>query len=250
MQFHTTFFAMTCFWNNGSHDASYVCWSPSGHAAPAAGEWAALPRCFRAPPLPDSAGQRARRTPLPACRARGLHHTNRPQRRASLPSRARGLLASPLVAPQTGCPPVGRGPVRAAAGDLARKSACVRQAHQPLDAGAAGQGLRRAGSDSWGGQYRGDPSRPPADAGQLETGQALDHQPRPPIRRKKKQRDRLIRLADAHADGVLGFADEVWWSRLAQPELHAWAEGKPMRLQEMTLPKDDTDPKARSEERR
>ena len=40
----------------------------------------------------------------------------------------------------------------------------------------------------------------------------------------------MIRLADAHADWVLGFADEVWWSRLAQPELHAWAEGKPMRL--------------------
>lgn len=54
----------------------------------------------------------------------------------------------------------------------------------------------------------------------------------------------MIRLADAHADWVLGFADEVWWSRLAQPDLHAWAEGKPMRLQEMTLPKDDTDPKA------
>ena len=54
----------------------------------------------------------------------------------------------------------------------------------------------------------------------------------------------MIRLAAAHADWVLGFADEVWWSRLAQPDLHAWAEGKPMRLQEMTLPKDDTDPKA------
>lgn len=54
----------------------------------------------------------------------------------------------------------------------------------------------------------------------------------------------MIRLADAPADWVLGFAAEGWWSRLAQPDLHAWAEGKPMRLQEMTLPKDDTDPKA------
>lgn len=162
VQFHGTFFAMTCFWNHGSHDASYVCWSPIGHATPAAGEWAALPRCLRATPLPESAGQ----------------------------------------------------------------------------------GLRRAGSDSRCGQSRVDPSRPPADASQLETGQALDHQPRPTIRRNKKRRDRWIRLAEAHADWVLGFADEVWWSRLAQPDRHAWAEGKPIRLQEMTLPKDDTDPKA------
>jgi hypothetical protein len=78
----------------------------------------------------------------------------------------------------------------------------------------------------------------------LETGQAPDHPPRPAIPVKKKRRERLIRLADAHSDWVLGFADEVGWSPLAQPDLHAWAESKPIRLQEMTLPKDDTDPKA------
>jgi hypothetical protein len=78
----------------------------------------------------------------------------------------------------------------------------------------------------------------------METGQALDHEPRPAVRVKKKQRDRLIRLAAAHSEWVLGFADEVWWSRLAQPELHAWAEDKPIRLREMTLPKEDADPKA------
>ena len=43
---------------------------------------------------------------------------------------------------------------------------------------------------------------------------------------------------------MLGFADEVWWSRLAQPDLHAWAAGTPVRLQEMTLSKEATDPKA------
>lgn len=78
----------------------------------------------------------------------------------------------------------------------------------------------------------------------METGQALDHEPRPAVRVKKKQRDRLIRLAAAHSEWVLGFADEVWWSRLAQPELHAWAEDKSVRLREMTLPKEDADPKA------
>jgi hypothetical protein len=29
---------------------------------------------------------------------------------------------------------------------------------------------------------------------------------------------------------VLGFQDETWWTRLAQPDLHAWAGGEPLRL--------------------
>ena len=34
---------------------------------------------------------------------------------------------------------------------------------------------------------------------------------------KKKWRDRLIALASGHPNWVLGFQDEVWWSRYAQP---------------------------------
>jgi hypothetical protein len=37
----------------------------------------------------------------------------------------------------------------------------------------------------------------------------------------------------------------VWWSRLAQPHLHAWAEqDQPLRLVEQTVAKGDPDPKA------
>jgi transposase len=43
---------------------------------------------------------------------------------------------------------------------------------------------------------------------------------------------------------VVGFADECWWSRLAQPELHAWAAGGPLRLHELARPAGDADPKA------
>ncbi len=43
---------------------------------------------------------------------------------------------------------------------------------------------------------------------------------------------------------MLGFEDEVWWSRVRQPSLHAWADGKPLRLVEQTAAKDDPDPKA------
>jgi transposase len=69
--------------------------------------------------------------------------------------------------------------------------------------------------------------------------------PDPAYARKKKARARLLRLAEAHPDWVLGFADETWWSRLARPQLHAWsgAEG-PLRLQQLSAQKDDPDPKA------
>jgi transposase len=43
---------------------------------------------------------------------------------------------------------------------------------------------------------------------------------------------------------VLGFQDEVWWSRLARPAMHAWSDGGPTRLRELEVGKDDPDPKA------
>jgi hypothetical protein len=68
------------------------------------------------------------------------------------------------------------------------------------------------GDDAPSGQWRSDSSglSRPQDA--LETGQTLDHQPRPRLCSEKKQRDRLSRLATTHPDWALGFADEVWWS--------------------------------------
>jgi transposase len=70
--------------------------------------------------------------------------------------------------------------------------------------------------------------------------------PDPAYARKKKARDRLIRLAEAHPDWVLGFQDETWWSRLALPQIHAWAGAEPLRLVERHVPKTDPDPKALS----
>lgn len=75
----------------------------------------------------------------------------------------------------------------------------------------------------------------------------MDHQPGPAVRFKKSRRDRLIRLAAGHPEWVLGFADEVWWSRLALPQMHAWTAGTgepPLRLVEQAVQKDDPDPKA------
>jgi transposase len=44
---------------------------------------------------------------------------------------------------------------------------------------------------------------------------------------------------------ALGFGDEVWWSRLAQPNQHGWTDAAATyKLQELSLPADDPDPKA------
>ncbi len=43
---------------------------------------------------------------------------------------------------------------------------------------------------------------------------------------------------------MLGFADEVWWSRFARPGLHAWTSEEPLHLAELTPDKDDPEPKA------
>jgi transposase len=69
--------------------------------------------------------------------------------------------------------------------------------------------------------------------------------PDPAYARKKNRRDQLIQQAMTHPPGALGFGAEVWWSRLAQPNQHAWTEATTTyKLQELTLPTDDPDPKA------
>jgi len=73
----------------------------------------------------------------------------------------------------------------------------------------------------------------------------VDREPRPRIHSKKGARDRLIGLLARHPDWALGFEDETWWSRLARPNLFAWAPNdKPLRIIEQSVAKDDPDPKA------
>ena len=44
---------------------------------------------------------------------------------------------------------------------------------------------------------------------------------------------------------ALGFGDEVWWSRLAQPNQHCWTDTEVTpKLQALTSATEDTDPKA------
>jgi hypothetical protein len=55
----------------------------------------------------------------------------------------------------------------------------------------------------------------------------------------------LIRLAQSHPDWVVGFEDETWFSRLWRPSLNSWSEaGRPLRLVEQSVEKNDPEPKA------
>ena len=74
----------------------------------------------------------------------------------------------------------------------------------------------------------------------------MDHLPRSSIRKKKRRRDRLMSVAERNPDTwAVGFEDECWWSRLALPTLSSWSEeGKPLRLIQQSVAKDDPEPKA------
>jgi transposase len=64
--------------------------------------------------------------------------------------------------------------------------------------------------------------------------------PDPQYALKKARRDRLIEVAAKHPDWVLGFVDEVWWSRLQRPRMRAWTEGSPLKVH--VLKADDSGP--------
>jgi hypothetical protein len=68
--------------------------------------------------------------------------------------------------------------------------------------------------------------------------------PDPDYAKKKRRRDRLIELAAQH-DWVVGYLDEVWWSRFALPNLRLWQDKEqPLRLVEQTRAAGDAAPKA------
>ena len=134
---------------------------------------------------------------------------------------------------------------RAVARAAAPESAHLWPPDQSVDLGSGGRGRVCRGAHGASHQWRSDSpgAGPPRRA--LEARQTLDHQSRSGVPPKKKRRDRLIALAVTHPTWGLGFEDEVWWSRLAQPALHTWApDAQAMRLVEKARPKTDPEPKA------
>lgn len=50
--------------------------------------------------------------------------------------------------------------------------------------------------------------------------------------------------ASGHPDWGLGFQDEGWWSRYAQPKRQPWTEDKPLRVHHTNPDRHDPEPKA------
>src|SRR5262249_34919761 len=136
-----------------------------------------------------------------------------------------------------------RGRLPAAPRPAPSQPARLRRADRRLDARPGRRGGARRGPDRSTGEHRADPPGAEAAGRRLEARQGLDHQPRPGVPAQNGARDRLIRLAQRHADWVLGYQDETWGSRLARPAMHAWAD-EPLRLRQLEADGGDPDPKA------
>src|SRR3954451_1609212 len=149
-----------------------------------------------------------------------------------------------LVAPEERGPGPGHGGAGAAARDPAPAAARLRPRPQHLDPRPLGARGARAGAEPDRPVGGDDPAGAAAAGRGLEAGQALADQPGSGLRAKKRRRDRLIRLARSRSDWAFGFADEVWFSRFAQPALHAWTSGERLRLGMHAAGRDDPEPKA------
>jgi hypothetical protein len=54
-----------------------------------------------------------------------------------------------------------------------------------------------------------------------------------------------MEVADGNPEWAIGFEDECWWSRVALPALSSFSEGgKPHRMIQRSVAKDDPEPKA------
>src|SRR5215471_2035660 len=202
-----------------------------------------LCRRLSRPPLPASLSQRVWSRRAADCTPNGLQRTNRTQYHPRLQSPRRGVSAARVLptahharAGGTGCNP-------ATAGVVTPESAHLRPPDQSVDLRVSSRGEFCPRLDSPARQPRSDSHGVAPPGGELATRQAVDYQSRSGLCPQKKARDRLIRLATSHPQWALGFEDETWWSRVAQPALHAWTPAQqPLRFLEHSVPSTDPDP--------
>src|SRR5712691_11771188 len=232
-------------WYTLRYANTFICTPAHGGRAGNTGDRSPVPVRLHSTPLPDAPGQCRRAVDHHDCAPAALHRSDGAQRHSCLsPARSRRAPAA-IVAAAHHVGALGRGGLRVPAGAVTPESTDIRQADKPVDARTGRRGQFRPRPDAAAGQRRNHSGGPPPLGRGLEAGQTLDHQPRSGLCPKKKRRDRVIQRAMAHSTWALGFGDEVWWSRLAQPNQHAWTEGDAKhKLQELIPPLDDPDPKA------
>src|SRR5258708_9455201 len=196
-------------------------------------------------PVPDLESIGAWGTSPGNCSPAGLRRPDRAQcdprvQRYGSDGAARRLLASPSAPYQL----LG-GRVAAPQRPPASQSTRLWERARAVDLGVGGPSQFRAGHHLHHHLRRKRAPRPQTLENQLEAGQTLDHQPRSVVPAKKNARDRLIAWVSQQPTWAIGFGDEVWWSRFALPQVHAWqSQDQPVRLVEQPWRKDDPDPKA------
>src|SRR5438477_2309065 len=232
-------------WYTLGYANTLICAPAHGGRAGYAGDRAPVSVRLYRTPLPDPPRQCRGPADDRDCWPPPLHRSDRAQCHSCLPSSRSRRATAPLVAPAHHGDHLRCGGLRVPAGAAASESTDVWPAHQPVDARARRRGQFRPRPHAAAGQRRNYSTGPAPLAGVLEAGQALDDQSRSGLSPTKKRRDRLIQQAMTHPTWALGCEDEVWWSRLAQPDQHGWTEAEAThKFQELTPPPDDPDPKA------
>ncbi len=206
------------------HANTFICTPAHGGRAGHAGDRPPVRVRLYCPALSHPPRQRRGAVDDHHCTHAARHRPHGAQCAACIPpAQSRGVAAVIVAATHHG-DDLRYGDLRGASGAVAPESPNLRQAHQPLDAGAGRRGERCRGADATTGQRRSDSGGPAPARRVLEARQTLEHQSRSRVCAKKKRRDQLIPRVNTRPTWALGFGDEVWWSRLAQPNQHGWTE--------------------------
>src|SRR5215207_2857289 len=197
--------------------------------------------------MPSASGEFERRVCPENSREPRLRAANGARRHPRLQREGRGCSRCQILAPQKNPRRLRRGECRGSQRDAPPLSEGVRIRHEPMDSCDGRGGELRGGAYTQAGLGGDHPDHPGASSrSEVAESQKVDHLPRPPLRKKKRRRDRLMEVAAANPETwAVGFLDECWWSRVALPTLSSFSEeGKPMRLIQQSVAKDDPEPKA------
>src|SRR5829696_10243935 len=168
------------------HETSHFCSGTVGKRARTARSRTALEGLLCDAPMPDTSGQRPRRVSPEDSRKSWMRLANGEERHPSL-QRARSRRPRPrLLAPQARPCRFRREERRVLAGDAPPLAEGVRARFESLDIGDGRRGGLRGGADGrarLGGDHPGYLVAPPFR--EVDAGQAVDHLPRPPLRKKK-----------------------------------------------------------------
>ena len=201
-------------------------------------------RLYRTP-LPNPPRQCREPVDHDDCARPALYRSDRSQRFACVPPARSRRAAATIVTPPHLRHDLYPGSLRVPAGAVTPEPTDMRQANEPVDPRAGRRGQFRPRAHPPARQRRSHSGGPPPLAGVVEAGETLDHESHSGVCPKKKRRDRLIQRTMAQPPWALGFGDEVWWSRLAQPNPHGWTDAETSdKVQERSRPPDDPDPKA------